>query len=334
MSENSPLIPPGEPPAKGTEVPGGQDPGGQAPAQAETAAYEPQDIRPIPDTAINDILKAETMAYAGDELRTKAVQNRDVERDWKKALHDHDDEDKEAKEALDSLESPQLNFKRRRQLHEQLDQSPASADAISDKWTSDNKKTVEQFREDFPDQDIPFDAYPDDTSEQAASNKRAEIYDKRASRLEDWAGRLHDRPVGEDFLKAHPGIEVTPQSLVRMEDDAEALELEISGYEEGAGQGMGDYIGALVGGRAENSDGPSQREVGEIYEMLALVGKDKGDQWQQVSTKLLEAADAADALHKELTYEARIKPLRNQLGLMRKLLDDVRDELGGGTPAQ
>lgn len=301
MSENGPLIPPGEPPAKSSEAPGGQDPGGQAPAQAETAAYEPQDIRPIPDTAINDILKAETMAYTGGELRTKAVQNRDVERDWKKALHD---------------------------------QSPASAEAISDKWTSDNRKTVEQFREDFPDQDIPFDAYPDDTLEQSASNKRAEIYDKRASRLEDWAGRLHDHPIGEDFLKTHPDVEITPQSLVRMEDDAGALELEISGYEEGAGQGMGDYIGALVGGRAENGDGPSQKEVGEIYEMLSLVGKDKGDQWQQVSTKLLEAADAADALHKELTYEARIKPLRNQLGLMRKLLDDVRDELAGGTPAQ
>jgi hypothetical protein len=326
MSENGSLISPGEPPAKSSEALGGQ-----APAQVETAAYEPQDIRPIPDTAINDILKAETMAYAGDELRTKAVQNRDVERDWKKALHDHDDEDKEA---LDSLESTKLNFKRRRQLHEQLDQSPASADAISDKWTSDNKKTVEQFREDFPDKDIPFDAYPDDTSEEAASNKRADLYDKRASRLEDWAGRLHDHPIGEDFLKEHPDIEITPLSLVRMEDDAETLELEISGYEEGAGQGVGDYIGALVGGRVENSDGPSQKEIGEIYEMLALVGKDKGDQWQQVSTKLLEAADAADVLHKELTYEARIKPLRNQLGLMRKLLDDVRDELAGGTPAQ
>jgi hypothetical protein len=313
MSENSPLIPPGEPPAEGT-------------------AYEPQDIRPIPDTAINDILKAElkaeTMAYEGDESRTKAVQNRDVERNWKQAFHDHEDEDKQV---LDNLESAKpINFKKRRRLHKQLDQSASSVGAINDKWNSDNKKTVEQFREDFPDKDIPYDAYPDDSSEQAASNKRAEIYDKRASRLEDWAGLLHDHPIGGDFLKAHPGIEITPQSLVRMEDDAEALELEISGYEEQAGKGLGDYMSTVLGGRTEEAgNGPVQEEITDIYELLKQAGNAKSDQWQQCATKLLDAVDAVDALHKELSYDFNIKPRRNQLGLMRKLLDDVRDELGG-----
>ncbi|HEY5152652.1 MAG TPA: hypothetical protein VII55_01635 [Candidatus Saccharimonadales bacterium] len=54
--------------------------------------------------------------------------------------------------------------------------------------------------------------------------RRAEAYDRRADRIEEWAEILHDHPLSIEFKKAHRPEQFQPKALVRMEDRAKSLE--------------------------------------------------------------------------------------------------------------
>lgn len=45
----------------------------------------------------------------------------------------------------------------------------------------------------------------------------AERMDKEAGRIEEWAGILHEHPVAQEYIEAHPEVSFTPEGLANFE---------------------------------------------------------------------------------------------------------------------
>jgi hypothetical protein len=253
---------------------------------------------------VMDESKARTMADAGDELRTKAVANRDIK-------SDHE----EHQDAYDSTFShaPRTGVQRN-MLMNARDREFAALEASE----QENTRARHEFAEDFRHGES-FVVFPNDDAAE-----RAKAYDERASRVEDWAGALHDHQVSEGFKKAHPDIELNPQNLVYMEDDIAIVEEEIAELSKPS-EAVTNDTAALIRGTKESTKGG--RHVREIYEMLTSADKEHSDTWEKLSGEMYAKAAEIDALYSELVKEVKLGPLKNQLAMSGKVMGDIKQEL-------
>jgi hypothetical protein len=95
------------------------------------------------------------------------------------------------------------------------------------------------------------------TMEASAQDDRlnAEVADRKADNLENWAAILHDHPVSEAYQQAHQTISFNPQSLSKLEgraevsrEEAEALDKELTEAPLTVGtEGMSIWVGGKRG---------------------------------------------------------------------------------------
>jgi hypothetical protein len=262
----------------------------------------------------HDEAKAEAMAYATKDFRGKAADNRVIEQtrsegyDMVSGLRDMTDQ-----------EPSSLHPLKRRQYQKRLE---AANEAYLD-FRHDNNdpdlaadrqahKDIPEFQDSLDpaeEQSRALNAFPQTTHRKP--EERAEAYDRRADRIETWAGALHDHPLSVEFKKAHPGIQFQPKALVRMEDKLQTLKREISDKEQ-----------------------DTYRETAEVVKGMTnpprwlLQDAESADRHQQITTALINQAKTLDAFYNGRIDELRIQPLRDQLAMTRNVLNDVRREVG------
>jgi hypothetical protein len=306
--------------ASGIEVPVDQPASESTVVHPDINSDQSREPREKPDTVIGDIHKAETMAYAEGDFRTKAVANRDVEREPKELTEKWSS----LQDVTAQLDNPngQLSRKERRRLTRQQealkDEVTSDATADIDRRRGAETATRSQFQEDFPEHFL------------STPENRAWFYDEQASRIGEWAGLLHDHPLSIEFKEARPGIQFQPKALVRMEDDAARMERRIEQYDSQHSSKIADDVMDVIEARGRHSAvyTPSEDPIKEIERMLTFANEATVERWQEITRKIENAAAEADEFYRGILEEVRVKPLRNQLAMTRNLLNDVRQEVG------
>lgn len=296
-------------------------------ALGEAAVGGPTQI-PVGDEGENphpnredDPERAHDMAIAGDELRTKAVADRNIKRNYDENMAKLDESHRGLSDLNDEKPS---NRRERKEIEKRREELLAERDfhyetvMKEDGHWDINGSAERQFAKDFQHEGM-YMAFPSGDPE-----TRAKHYDERASRVEEWAGILHDHPVSEAFREAHPGVDITPESLVYLEDETTWLKLELEGLDHDGRAVSHDVKSILRGSRGTLSESSIQK----IQELLPLASKERDDEWEKLTAALHESAAAIDAFKVNLAKEVRSGPLQNKLAMAKKLLDDVRRETG------
>lgn len=297
----------------------------------ETGEQKPVSLEP--DTRVEDVSKAESMAYASDEFRTKAAKNRaHTERQHLNyvEINDADDAFKE-RPVRTSFEGPFKSRARkqwsedRQRLRDRYDKAEKRKSELSD-MDDEMREEAEADAETlgnitqkhgFPDEAILF-----------SSTGREDFYDEKAAAIEEWAGILHEHPVSDAYLASHPGVEITPKSLVQMESQEIVLEKQIKDLEKRTHSKSEEIYGTTYYNAKTLLDDGSRRYGGqppaqEIFDMVKEADKDKATKWEELLGNLDKIAAELTDFHKELIDEVKIQPLRNQHALIKNLLNDV-----------
>jgi hypothetical protein len=162
----------------------------------------------------DDFATAWDMAQAGDRLRSKAVDNRNLvqRRAANEAVHQ---EISEFAKNTPSVFHPIDRLHHRREVQDRL------AEYGQDFREIDAAQVNEMSS---------FEARTENGGSIYDDVERAKFYDERAKRVEEWAGVLHDHPVSQAFLEAHPNIVISPEALVRLEDGIKKDEKRLTDY--------------------------------------------------------------------------------------------------------
>jgi len=249
------------------------------------------------------------MAKAGDKDRTKAVANRNLTRErvdlneqwatipdvpryrpikYRRALNRHD-------KALDKLS----NLRDRERAEEQA----AKADFGKDIYA---KEMEALWKQRFSGKRIEFG---DDNKD------RAELYDKRDKRLEEWAGILHEHPVSQAYHETHLGVTISPESMVSLEDSIKADLEELEASKKDAE--------ALFGMMLEQK--PEDPNVSALAnELLDRCKSSDNAEYQRIETDIQTAQAAKVNFFKKLYDTTEIAPRKNEIALWQALLDDVK----------
>ncbi len=300
------------------------------PAEAETE-FRPREEEPT--TRIKDIHKAEAMAVESDEFRSKAAASRKLgkERFQSPELLAAD---VALDEAFDAPEPPRYRpFARRQHVQDIKDARWAfwvAKDVQRHEYTAANETAERTAEADF----VRVNGVEFGFSYLRNPEMRAKFYDDRAAAIEEWAGILHDHPVSEAYLADHPGLEITPESLVRMEVDEMNMERVLTSQEYRVAQGgqagtrlnaIGYELRHMV--RSERGNGmihpDATRQRQELKELLSNADAAAVQEWETIVSQADRIGDRILRLHAKLLEEIKIKPLRNQLTLTRTLLDDI-----------
>jgi len=152
------------------------------------------------------------------------------------------------------------------------------------------------------------------TSFERDPESRAKMYDRQAEQIEAWAGILHDHPVSEAFTQAHPEVEITPESLMRMEIE---LDRDRSGLEHADSHW---YIPDVkLAGRDPHKDNNSIAK-----ELLALADEATGEEHDKLRSDLEISIKALQDFYVSVNEKVRIQPLRNKIAVVEGFLEDIR----------
>lgn len=134
------------------------------------------------------------------------------------------------------------------------------------------------------------------------------MYDQRAEKIEEWAGVLHDHPISEAFSAAHPELEVNPESMVRMEEDADRARIKAE-YSET---------------RKVNIEIKPFSDSWRVEKLLDRANSAKAEEWQALSDKAEELAGQFNEFVNNLVQEVEVKPARNQAAALNSIIESVR----------
>ena len=260
-------------------------------------------------TRVEDVDKAWDMAKAGDKDRTKAVANRNLTRErvdlneqwatipdvpryrpikYRRALNRHD-------KALDKLS----NLRDRERAEEQAAKADFGKDIYAKEMEALWKQRFSGKRIEFGDDD----------------KDRAELYDKRDKRLEEWAGILHEHPVSQAYHETHLGVTISPESMVSLEDSIKADLEELEASKKDAE--------ALFGMMLEQK--PEDPNVSALAnELLDRCKSSDNAEYQRIETDIQTAQAAKVNFFKKLYDTTEIAPRKNEIALWQALLDDVK----------
>ncbi len=274
-----------------------------------------------------DEAKAEVMAHAEDDFRSKAAANRaqdaSVGKIIKRAIEVHDVEKdlQKAPQQFSGLQRLGMKGKRARLYGEMQE--------IVEKDLEHELGNRRAFQHDFS-----AERHPDGPGRYAdkmgQASDRAKYYDQQASRIGDWAGILHDHPLSEEFLKTHSEIpsdpEEAPKILVRLEDNAVALERIIARNDRHSRNTFRAELSALH--MDEGQLGVASPQVQEFNQLLNHATPDEAEEYLDIVQEMHSSAKALDDLHDRLYDRLETDPLREQVVLIGDILHDVRQAVG------
>lgn len=157
--------------------------------------------------------------------------------------------------------------------------------------------------------------------------ERAAAYDRFTDRIETWAGVLHDHPLSDEFQKANPGLQLQPETLVRMEDSAKILEQEIEEYEATTHPGsLGHEIYTVLENTDEGTAAANQMK--QLKQLVIMASAEDIQEYHTLKEDMNSTATKLSELQRRLFDQQRIQPLRDQLAITRNMLNDVRRAVG------
>jgi len=332
MNEDFPPVRPEDVPVGDSGMPDGQSAGEPIVVHTEPQPDEAQEVSAVPDAAINDIHKAETIAYATKDFRGKAADNRviaqkqDEGHDMATGIGDISREEPSHLRPLKHKEH-QKRLRAAQEAYWGFQEDNTKADLAADAQAIED---IPELR-DIPDLEAELGVSPEFASifsgpPHWSPEVRAEAYDKRADRVEKWAGLLHDHPLSSEFKKAHPGVQFQPKALVRTEDVAEALEQEINHNRAIYPGALGQAVGSMLGGNRGDRWVTSQMK--ELNRLLHWAGKEEVEEYEVLVRNLRDDAEKIAQFQQRLFDQQKTEPLRDLLVTTRNLLNDVRREVG------
>ena len=254
-----------------------------------------------PESTEFDNDRAKAMAEAGDDFETKAIQHTEASNHESEARNEY-------REALRSKIPEGLSHRKHRAAERARREVINTA---SDKIRNAQEENIQMVDTGFDDlRGTPELQYID-----YEPAKLANAYARRAARIEEWAGILHDHPVSEAYLADHPGLEVTPASLVQLEDERAEAEEEARSIEDRINR-----TGVEDADRAEK--------------LLKGASDTQLEQWNKLTTERERITQEMRQLLTSLAKESLITPRRNRAALTAKLLDDVRSGRASEAPAE
>jgi hypothetical protein len=277
--------------------------------------------------------KAETMAYAEKEFRDKAAHNRGLS-EYSEELTEKSSERIALRNQLSAAPQQFSGIQRLRMKRRYGKLRGEEADLwdqeVEERHVGDIKARAE-FERDFS----PERQAHDEEIHQLIANQpetRAAYYDKLASRIGDWAGILHDHPLGEAFLKSHSVIPADPEAaakrLVHLENNAAALERIIAREEQTGRSTLPQEINAALGIDSSNDHAGTVRQNRELQSLLQVASEDEVTRYEDGVNQLRSAALYLSRLHNSLYDTYDLQPLREEVALIHSILKDVKNEVG------
>ena len=267
--------------------------------------------------------RAYDMAHASDDFRTKAVDSRQLE-ERKKSIPNELVAALNARSDFDDTPKPSVLHPLARRQHEaearqkQIDVRDAREiqDVRSRSYNAANRVAINTAESDSEKVDDgaffqPSFIHPED---------RAKFYDTRAEAIEEWAGILHDHPISQEYVAAHPNVDFSPQGLVRIEAQQIRLKRELSGVQERNRRGSG-LVRLELGAIGYNPSHPNGAT--EVKELLAEVDEEQARVWEAFESEADELSLQMTNMHKKLIEEVRAKPLQIHIGKIEQVLNDV-----------
>ncbi len=249
---------------------------------------------------VEDKELAHDMALEGDEYRTKAANARHAEESSQAVQAAVIEQNRLQQQPVPSLLHPIA----RSEHKEKLAQANENAESLTrEAWGPDGEVTKVRA-------DASLDGYrgSETTAELAAS------YDTRAQRLEEWVQILHDHPVSEEFKAAHPGLEITPRNLLRLEEQAKRDARSADFYE-------------------KHQDNLEASPHVNVEDLLAEADKETADEYRRLQEQVSQAQQAQEEILRELYRSQHIDPLRIQTTLVNSFLDEIRSGEASGAQA-
>lgn len=161
---------------------------------------------------VDDVDKAHDMANASHKLRSKAADNRAVDKLLDEKV---ESQNKAYKYALgNTIPRTRISEEEIAEIKETDEALRKKASDAMDEFVKANKEAHDQLRIDTQ------ELSPNEDTMPATAEKRAEYYDKHADRVEEWAGILHDNPVRVTIAEGLE-VDVTPEMMVKLEDEAQ-----------------------------------------------------------------------------------------------------------------
>jgi hypothetical protein len=236
-----------------------------------TAESAPEDAAIKGANRVTEEGKAEVMAYAEDDFRSKAAASRKLAQPSKELL----DKAVELYEVTDNLQNKAPQQFSTLQRLRMKDKQPRLAAEITDMLLQDmnqETKARRSFSRDFSSARHP-DGPPAYAERMTDASERAKYYDEEASRIGDWAGALHDQPLSKEFLEAHPELssdpEETAKRLVHLEDNRAALERIIARSEKTSRVTVRANLAAML----ENVDRSGRMASPQMHELDELLAQ-------------------------------------------------------------
>lgn len=270
----------------------------------------------MPETSGLNLDRLHVIALQEDEFRTRARENRDVDRPpAEKVRIDEIDALLETGEV--GRISTWLLRKERSDLEEIYH---GSTYVRSEQRAADNDRAYQQFKRDFPD--------ADENLLLTSPGRRAEYYDERAERIGAWAALLYDRPLSDDLKKAHSQVHLKPRHLVRMEDEAAAANRRAKQLENTRGHSFWLRVEIAL-------DSSHSTDTAEVEKLLKEANDPDFDKsWDALKGELTSKSNELDDFHDRLIQEVRIPALRRKAAETQAILDDVRRAVGIPTTSE
>jgi hypothetical protein len=269
---------------------------------------------------VDDIHKAETMAYASDAFRTNAADLRKAD-----AMYD-------AKEAILASTNGQTNPSRlgplKRRAHERRrKQAGEEYMALDQPYRKYSQLLFNRiYRERSQETSL-------DEATEFANRGHGELskeFDQRADWLEEVAGVLHDHPVSEAFRKTSPEVDVTPKGLLIQKEAAERTQAKADFYRErvqhtqwdgpeeddlGGGTGYGALEGLMyrIGGREDIDAITKENELHFMRRMKA-------------------SQEDLNEFYRALYIEANVKPLEDKVAQTQGIFDAIQRDIHAELP--
>jgi hypothetical protein len=271
------------------------------PTNEESSAEEPpihlaSIEHPENEGRTDDVLKDWDKAIAGDPYRSKAAANR--------KMHQRKNELTKESYGLYRIPEPKKpvllhpydTFRGYRRFGRRYETILAENDELNLRRDDEDYEALKHGAEDI---------------DLLSGETRAAFYDKRAERVEAWAGILHDHPISQTYMESHKGVDLSPDGLVRLEELNQRL----------AERNQQDN--ELAEDEAEDTI-----KLGETPEYLAymLEAADRVtyDDYQRIQSELATVLADKAQLIKKLYKAANIDPTNNQIALSQALLEDIK----------
>jgi len=296
-------------------------------SQLQPSHHREDDIH-VAEAMAYEIVNAEAKAYAGDALRTKGAEVRKADEMFDAKEAKFDVLASINKQAVPSRFRPfaRSDYFTRRQV---------AADAyvaLNDPWLQYSqplhRRHYEEYLQELPEQEADAFAWGGTPRD---FHKGWEDYDKRADRVEEIAGVLHDHPVSQDFQDANPEVDITPKGLLIRAEAAERTQARAAFYRErvqrmqwddpeedddGGSTGYGALEGLIysIGGRADVDYATAKEN--ELHFMR----------------RMKASQDDLNEFYRTLYTEANVKPLEDEVAQTQGIFDALQDDIHAGLP--